>query len=65
SVIWPDELKPFCAGQQWKLKLKMRPIHSLLNQRGFDSQRWAIANRQPLSGKIISSNIINNNCNFR
>ncbi|EFL91167.1 hypothetical protein REG_1906 [Candidatus Regiella insecticola LSR1] len=65
SVIWPDELKPFCAGQQWKLKLRMRPIHSLLNQGGFDSQRWAIANRQPLSGKIISSNIINNNCNFR
>lgn len=64
-VIWQNGLKPFCAGQQWRFKLRMRPTHSLLNQGGFDSQRWAIANRQPLSGKIISAEPIDNSCNLR
>jgi len=46
-------------------KITNETQHRLLNQGGFDNQRWAIANRQPLSGKIVNANIINNNCNFR
>ncbi|TNV44438.1 DNA internalization-related competence protein ComEC/Rec2, partial [Yersinia pestis] len=33
--------------------------------RRFDSQRWAIANRRPLQGRIIEAKLLDAECNFR
>lgn len=38
-----------CAGQVWSMKLKVRAVHGQLNDGGFDSQRYAIAQHQPLT----------------
>ncbi|WP_234811036.1 ComEC family protein [Candidatus Hamiltonella defensa] len=65
SVIWNDHLPSFCSGQKWQLKVRMRAIHSTLNEGGFDSQRWAVANKQPLSGKLISAKPIDLQCDMR
>ena len=44
-----------CAGQRWRMKVHLRPVHGQLNVGGFDSQRYALAQRQPLSARIISA----------
>ncbi|MFI8418241.1 ComEC family protein [Serratia sp. NPDC078593] len=54
-----------CAGQRWALKVRLRPVHSRLNQGGFDRQRWAIARRQPLVGYIQSAKLIDAQCGWR
>ncbi len=66
SVKWDSSVYgKFCTGQRWLLVVRLRPVHGRLNQGGFDSQRHAVANRQPLTGKIISAESINKNCNLR
>lgn len=64
TVTWQKGLN-YCAGQQWKFWLRMRGVHSLLNEGGFDSQRWAIANRRPLQGRIIRAELLDATCNAR
>jgi competence protein ComEC len=54
-----------CAGQRLAMKVRFRPIHSSLNEGGFDGQRWAFANRQPLSGYIKSAKLIDGRCGWR
>ncbi|BFO09380.1 hypothetical protein GGER_18900 [Serratia rubidaea] len=63
SAYWKHG--PWCAGQRWQLKARLRPVHSRLNQGGFDSQRWAIARRQPLSGYVQSATPIDAGCSWR
>lgn len=63
STNWSPEL--FCAGQRWVMKVRFRPVHSNLNQGGFDGQRWAIANRQPLRGYVQSAKLLDGNCSWR
>lgn len=65
SVIWDNHLPPFCSGQKWQIKARTRAIHSTLNEGGFDSQRWAVANKQPLSGKLINAKPIDQQCDIR
>ncbi len=66
SVKWDvSVLGAFCAGQRWLLTVHLKPVHSRLNQGGFDHQRWAIANRQLLTGKIVFAKNINNTCSLR
>ncbi|WP_050873292.1 ComEC family protein [Yersinia frederiksenii] len=65
SVHWPTALEPHCAGQLWALTIRMRGVHSLLNEGGFDSQRWAVANRSPLQGRIIKAGLIDARCHLR
>ncbi|CNH21706.1 ComEC family competence protein [Yersinia pekkanenii] len=65
AVKWPEQLERPCAGQQWTLGLRMRSVHSLLNEGGFDSQRWAIANRRPLQGRVIKAELLDASCNLR
>lgn len=60
---WRGE-KP-CAGQRWELKVRFRPVHSSLNEGGFDGQRWAIANRQPLHGFIRTATLLNERSYWR
>ncbi len=45
--------QPGCAGQRWEMTLKVRAVHGQLNDGGFDTQRYAIAQHQPVSGRFI------------
>ncbi|MBW5813586.1 ComEC family protein [Yersinia kristensenii] len=64
TVKWQEGLD-YCAGQQWQFWLRMRSVHSLLNEGGADSQRWAIANHSPLQGRIIQAELLDAPCNAR
>ncbi|EFE94286.1 ComEC family protein [Serratia odorifera] len=55
----------WCAGQRWMLRVGFRPVHANLNQGGFDSQRWAIARRQPLTGYIHAARPLDTQCGLR
>lgn len=44
---------PACAGQHWLMTLRLRPVHGQLNDGGFDSQRYALAQHRPLSGGLL------------
>ncbi len=57
--------KRFCAGQVWSMKLKVRAVHGQLNDGGFDSQRYAIAQHQPLTGRFLQASVIEPNCSLR
>jgi competence protein ComEC len=65
SVSWQTLPEFWCAGQQWRMTLKLRPQHSRLNEGGFDSQRWALANHQPLVGRVIKARVIDAGCSWR
>ncbi|MGB7800313.1 ComEC family protein [Buttiauxella sp.] len=54
-----------CAGQRWRLKLQLRPVHGQLNDGGFDSQRYALAQHQPLRARILSAEPISQKCSLR
>lgn len=54
-----------CAGQLWSMKLKVRAVHGQLNDGGFDSQRYAIAQHQPLTGRFLQASVIEPNCSLR
>lgn len=41
-----------CAGQRWAVTLRLRAVHGELNEGGFDSQRYALASHQPLTGRF-------------
>lgn len=55
----------FCPGQRWQMKLKLRPVHARLNEGGFDAQRFAIANSTPLTGRILTRQVIDDSCSWR
>lgn len=55
----------YCAGQRWGLSMSLRPVHSQLNLGSFDGQRWAVANRQTLSGRIYSAELLSGRCSLR
>ncbi|HEY3588986.1 MAG TPA: ComEC family protein [Buttiauxella sp.] len=54
-----------CAGQRWRMKVYLRPVHGQLNEGGFDSQRYALAQHQPLSARIIESHRMTDRCSLR
>lgn len=54
-----------CRGQRWQAMLKLKPVHASLNEGGFDSQRFALADRTPLTGRIIALSPLNTTCNWR
>ncbi|EJS96442.1 YcaI protein [Pectobacterium wasabiae CFBP 3304] len=58
-------MENWCGGQRWGVTATFRPIHSRLNEGGFDSQRWAMAKRQPLSGRVLAANVMDSRCDFR
>ncbi|WP_413734474.1 ComEC family protein [Sodalis sp. RH21] len=65
SVTWARLPQRWCAGQRWRMILKLRPQHSRLNEGGFDSQRWAVANHQPLVGRVIKAKVVDERCGLR
>ncbi|ECI3633519.1 DNA internalization-related competence protein ComEC/Rec2, partial [Salmonella enterica subsp. houtenae] len=54
-----------CAGQRWAMTLKVRAVHGQLNEGGFDSQRYALAQHQPLTGRFLQAKAINPECSLR
>ncbi|HFZ8995247.1 TPA: ComEC family protein [Citrobacter freundii] len=54
-----------CAGQRWAMRLKVRPIHGQLNEGGFDTQRYALAQHQPLSGRFLQATLLQSQCSLR
>ncbi|MWP61670.1 DNA internalization-related competence protein ComEC/Rec2 [Gilliamella sp. Pas-s25] len=64
SVYWdkPDLPK---SGQIWQLTLKTKVVHSYLNEGGFDSQRFSIANRSLLSAKLIDAKLVDSKSDLR
>ncbi|MEH0874716.1 ComEC family protein [Pectobacterium cacticida] len=65
QITLPSTMDNWCGGQRWAITGNFRPIHSRLNEGGFDSQRWAIAKRQPLSGRVLTANVLDDRCDFR
>ena len=65
TTLWAPEQQRLCAGQRWQLKLRLRPVHGKLNEGGFDSQRWAIAQRQPLTGQVRQARLLDGDCGLR
>lgn len=53
------------AGQQWKLNISFRPVHSLLNIGGYDKQRRAMANHQLLIGYVNQAELLNPSISLR
>lgn len=43
-AIW-NTSESVCAGQQWRVKGKIKPLHASLNEGAFDQQRFYLANR--------------------
>lgn len=60
SVQWKDEQHFPQAGEIWHIVVKLRPGHGSLNLGGFDSQRWSIANRLLLNGRLQSAYRLDN-----
>ncbi len=56
---------PVCAGQRWIMTLRLRPVHGQLNDGGFDSQRYALAQHRPLSGGIVAAYALDTRCSLR
>ncbi|AXF76216.1 ComEC family protein [Erwinia tracheiphila] len=65
TVSLPDHDVSFCAGQRWKMRLKLRVVHARLNEGGFDSQKFSVANAVPMNGKILAFQSINTDCGLR
>ncbi|WP_308564332.1 ComEC family protein [uncultured Klebsiella sp.] len=57
--------EPPCAGQVWAMRLRMRPVHGQLNDGGFDSQRYALAQHRPLTGRFLSAEVRDKRCSLR
>ncbi|WP_261831638.1 DNA internalization-related competence protein ComEC/Rec2 [Leminorella grimontii] len=46
------------SGQRWRLSVNFRPVHGRLNEGGYDKQRSAMSNGQPLIGRIKSAELL-------
>jgi competence protein ComEC len=64
SVYW-DRLEHPKSGEIWQLTLKTKVVHGYLNDGGFDSQRFSIANRSLLSAKLVDAKLLNNKSDLR
>lgn len=63
--ISSEGIGPYCAGQRWLLSMSLRPVHSQLNLGGFDGQRWAVSNRQTLTGRVNAAQRLSEDCSLR
>jgi len=55
----------WCAGQRWRLRLRLRAVHGRLNEGGFDLQRMMVANHTPLQGRILQRQPVTEQCGLR
>ena len=54
-----------CAGQVWAMTLRACPVHGQLNDGGFDSQRHALSQHRPLTGRFITADVRVRTCSLR
>lgn len=65
-VLYGEYLpQPACAGQRWAMTLNVRAVHGQLNEGGFDTQRYALATHQPLTGRFIEATVLDARCSLR
>ncbi len=57
--------QPGCAGQRWRMRLTLRPVHGQLNEGGFDTQRYALAQHTPLTGRFSHAEVLDARCSPR
>lgn len=57
--------EPACAGQKWQMTLRLQPVHGQLNEAGFDSQKYLLAQHMPLRGRLIEAKLLNPRCSIR
>ncbi|WP_255562105.1 DNA internalization-related competence protein ComEC/Rec2 [Rahnella sp. PD12R] len=62
---WEGGRVTLLAGQRWKMLVSLRPVHSLLNEGGFDAQRWALSQHAPLTGTIYSGEPLDTEAGWR
>ena len=53
----PDRAS-LCGSNIKPMTLRLRPVHGQLNDGGFDSQRYALAQHRPLSGGISAASAL-------
>ncbi|WP_108946782.1 DNA internalization-related competence protein ComEC/Rec2 [Shewanella halifaxensis] len=53
------------VGQRWQLTIKPKPITSILNQGGFNQQRYFLAQHIVAKGTVISGQLIANSPSYR
>lgn len=64
--LYSDALpEPVCGGQRWAMTLRLRPVHSLLNEGGFDGQRYALSQNKPVTGRVLSARLLDGRCSLR
>lgn len=64
-TTWDGAGQTLMAGQRWNLTVNLRPVHSTLNEGGFDAQRWALAQHVPLTATIHTSHLVVKEGNMR
>ncbi|NIY47122.1 ComEC family protein [Cedecea colo] len=57
--------EPVCSGQKWQMTLRLRPVHGQINEGGFDSQRYALAQNLPLRGRVVKAQRLSEQCSLR
>lgn len=57
--------QPPCAGQRWAMSIRARAVHGQLNDGSFDSQRYALAQHQPLTGRFVEATLLDGQCSLR
>lgn len=55
---WEGSEIPLLAGQKWQMTANIRPVHSQLNEGGFDAQRWSLAQHAPLTAVIRKGTLL-------
>ncbi|PKH24280.1 DNA internalization-related competence protein ComEC/Rec2 [Enterobacterales bacterium CwR94] len=63
--VYYQQNQGWCSGQQWQMQLSLRPVHALLNEGGYDAQRFAVASRKPLTGRVTLATALDTQCNWR
>ena len=54
-----------CAGQEWQIEAKLNPLHSSLNEGGFNQQRFNLSQRVVGALKSKHRVLLNEQCSFR
>ncbi|MEW9824679.1 MAG: DNA internalization-related competence protein ComEC/Rec2 [Candidatus Symbiodolus clandestinus] len=58
SATWSKRQQSLAVGQLWQVTILLRSLHTQLNQGSFDGQRWAVAQRNILRGRILQQRLL-------
>lgn len=64
-LYWSNHSSVIKAGQTWQFTVTTRPVHGLLNEGGFNRQRWAMAQRQMVTGSVRQSALLDSSISLR